>query len=255
MRSRLYPAVVLVGISWGTTAAGCLGRSTSGEKTPGDDPDGAGAGGRNGSGSAGTGGAVAGNGGPSAAGGGEQKNGTGGAGGGDEANAGAGQGAGASAGGGTPWMVDADAGEGGAPDERGGAGSGGDPTRGGVGGGVDEGGITDAGIDAPLDAFCDTSWPTTKGNPALPPTCEDQAECGGPPPDAGWRKWLECHARLGDHQCDYYYVTSVCEGGEWTCPSEGLLASDCHCFGPVPHGKVCTEQGFADADAGSGGGT
>jgi hypothetical protein len=104
------------------------------------------------------------------------------------------------------------------------------------------------------DAFCDTSWPTTKGNPAAPPTCEDQAECGAPPfVEVTYNPWLRCRTRLGDHQCEFTHVTSICENGEWVCPDDGMLVSECWCHGNAGEGWVCTNEGWVLADAGSGG--
>jgi hypothetical protein len=119
---------------------------------------------------------------------------------------------------------------------------------------ISDGGITEAGPDAPPpDAFCDRTWPTTKGNPAAPPTCEDQAACGGPPNDAGFRRWLQCRPRLGEMQCEYVHITSICEGGEWACPPDAMQDAECRCIGPTPAGMTCTEEGFVPVDGGGAG--
>jgi hypothetical protein len=140
----------------------------------------------------------------------------------------------------------ASGGDGGAADPVAGAGGSSSGTSG-------AGGITDAGTDAPTDAFCDMAWPTTKGNPAPPPTCEDQAACGGPADDAAFPRWLQCRARLGDLQCDFTHVTSICRDGEWTCPPDGILPVDCVCYGPTPPGMICSEDGFVPLDGGAAG--
>jgi len=120
----------------------------------------------------------------------------------------------------------------------------------GTGGGA---GAGTAGIpsDAGTDAFCDSAWPTTKGNPAMPPSCEEQAECGGPP-DSGFG-WLRCRPKLDEHLCEYVLVTSECENGTWQCPADAMVDTECWCLGPVPMGYICTEMGFVLADAGTGG--
>jgi hypothetical protein len=256
VRSQLFPAVVLLGISAGATLSSC-GESRRDADPASEDPHADGQGGDAGriagDDGAGTAGAGAGGAGGSRAGvGGSLGNaGAGDAGTGGTSSIGGTGGAGASGAGSGSESVGGEGGEpepgiGGIGASGGRAGTGGHDGDGGV-----AGGIADAGADAPTDAFCDTTWPTTKGNPAAPPTCEDQAECG-PLPDAGFRKWLTCSARIGDTHCDYFHVTSVCEGGAWRCPPDGMLPDDCRCFGPTPEGKACTEQGFLPVDAGSG---
>ena len=64
-------------------------------------------------------------------------------------------------------------------------------------GSAGDGGVTppgDAGPDAPPDAFCDASWPTTKGQPPPPLDCVDpRGECAhlGYPTRCGrpMRRW------------------------------------------------------------------
>jgi hypothetical protein len=233
MKSKLYPTVVLVGISLSGTGAGCFGQSSQ-SKGAMDEPEGIA--GADGTGSGG------------AAGGGRSGAGTAGSAskGGSTGSAGAGA-ASSSATGGDGTMVSAGKGSGG--DSGASAGAGDDtPDAGSV-----DGGIMDAGQDAPVDPFCDTAWPTTKGNPIPPPPCEEQLECGGVAADAGWRRWLVCRGRLGDYQCDFNYVTSECEDGAWRCPDDAMPDTYCLCFGETPVGRICTEQGFEDLDAGAGG--
>lgn len=225
MKSKLFHAVVLVGISWGGAGTGCFAESRRREEAP--EPKGT-------AGSSGSGSTAAGAG----------HGGTAGSRG-DES-------------GGTAGRVIAAGGESGAPEPAMG-GTGGIQTGGAAGtGGIDTGGapgtggIADAGTDAPADAFCDETWPTTKGNPAPPPTCEDQAACGGPPADATFPQWLQCRPRLGELHCDYLHVTSVCEDGAWVCPAGSIRDEDCRCLGPVRPGMRCTEDGFVPVDAGSG---
>jgi hypothetical protein len=237
VKSKLYSALVLAGISLGAAGPGCGGLRRQGDT---QDPEGPEAGGRGSSGGgAGIGGAGAGS--------------SGGTSGGAVTVAGAGSGghsalggfAGAGGGGATGGDRPP-GGEGGAADPVSTAGGSGTATSG-------SGGLMDAGTDAPTDAFCDMAWPTTKGNPAPPPTCEDQAACGGPAADAGFQRWLQCRARLGDHQCDFTHVTSICQDGEWACPPDGLLPADCVCNGPTPPGMMCGEDGFVPLDGGAAG--
>jgi hypothetical protein len=246
MKSKLYPTVVLVGISLSGTGAGCFGQSSQ-SKGAMDEPEGIA--GADGTGSGG------------AAGGGRSGAGTAGSAskGGSTGSAGAGA-ASSSATGGDGTMVSAGKGSGGDSGSGASAGIGDDDTGASAGAGDDtpdggsvDGGIMDAGQDAPVDPFCDTAWPTTKGNPIPPPPCEEQLECGGVAADAGWRRWLVCRGRLGDYQCDFNYVTSECEDGAWRCPDDAMPDTDCRCFGETPVGRICTEQGFEDLDAGAGG--
>jgi len=243
MKSKLYRALVLVGISWGTTSSGCSGQSHRDAEADGDPAGKPASGGGNVGGTAGEGSATAR----------VDQGGTGG-GAGRQGSAGA---SAAAAGGTAPDP--ATGGTGGSGNGEGGAdevpvGSAGSTVGGsaGIGGMEEDGGITDAGEDA-TDAFCDSSWPTTKGNPAAPPTCEDQAECGAPPFDSSFNPWLRCATRLGDHQCERLHLTSVCENGEWVCPPDGMLDSECWCYGSGSDGWTCTNQGWVLVDAGSAG--
>jgi hypothetical protein len=241
VKSKLYPALVLVGISWGAAGSGC-GESRRPNHGAPRDPGGSGGGARGSTG--GSGGLAGANGGA-----GSSAGGSGGAP--DVAGTGSGASAGAGSagvsGGGAAGDGGAFGGEGGAPDPVAGVGGSAAGTSG-------AGGITDAGTDGPTaDAFCDETWPTTKGNPAAPPTCEDQAACGGPPNDAGPRAWLKCRKRLGDFQCDYVHVTSVCREGQWACPPEGMLIGECDCFGQTPPDMICTESGWVPVDGGAAG--
>jgi hypothetical protein len=131
-----------------------------------------------------------------------------------------------------------------------------DPATNGTGGGAGVGGgPTDGGSDAPVDAFCDTAWPTTKGNPPPPPSCEEQAECANVTVDGGHRRWLGCRPLFAEHVCDFTWVTSVCEDGAWTCPPDSTPEGTCWCYGPIPEGMVCVENvGWQFPDGGSGGG-
>src|SRR5687768_5431010 len=84
------------------------------------------------------------------------------------------------------------------------------------------GGSTDAGVDpndaatdAPPDAFCDATWPTTKGAPEAP------------------------------HACAGEEVAAFCIDGEWQCGTNGSIPlQECRCFGMPPEGYVCTEDGL-----------
>lgn len=245
VKSKLYSAMVLAGISWGAAASGCgESRRQSGEAPR--DPDGpdasggraTGSGGRSG-GANGVAGSTGGTSGASAG----ASHVAGSAGTTDVAGSG-----GAAGGGGVTAGDGPLAGEGGAADPVAGAGG----SSGANAGASGTGGLTDAGADAP-DPFCDTTWPTTKGNPAAPPKCEDQVACGGPFNDAGFQRWLQCRSRLGEHQCDWSHVTSYCNNGQWACPPEGILPVDCWCVGETPPGWICTENGWVSVDRGAAG--
>jgi hypothetical protein len=232
VKSKLYPALVLAGISWGAVGSGCgeSRRQSNGEP---EGPEASGGGPVDGdAGIAGATGIAGSSGGTSGA----------------APVAGADSGGSAAVAGSDRTGNGGVAGDG-APIGEGGAavvvsGAGGIPA-----GTSGTGGVTDAGTDA----FCDKAWPTTKANPAPPPTCEDQAACGGPPNDAGNPLWLRCNTRLGDFQCDHVQVTSICESGEWVCPPDGLLSRDCRCWGPTPPGMICTEDGLVPLDGGAAG--
>lgn len=241
VKSKLYSALVLTGISWGAAGAGCSGHSRGTGDHGGRDPEAGGAAGKvTTGGSAGAGGVTgtAGSSGGSSAGTSAARAGASGASG-TAGSAGA-------EGGGTAGAAGSLGGEGGAAEPVAGAG-------GSVSGASGSGGIMDAGTDAPApDAFCDETWPTTKGNPAAPPTCEDQAACG-PYNDGGFPRWLQCRVRLGDLHCDFLHVTSICENGVWVCPPDGMLPVECRCLGQKPAGMICTEDGFVPVDGGAAG--
>jgi hypothetical protein len=103
--------------------------------------------------------------------------------------------------------------------------------------GVDPG---DASTDAPPDAFCDATWPTTKGAPAPPLECVDpMGECA----DKGWP--TRCAMPVAPFECAADEVATFCIDREWQCGTNGSVPlTECRCFSPPPAGYVCTEDGL-----------
>lgn len=113
--------------------------------------------------------------------------------------------------------------------------------------------------DVLQDALCDTSWPTTKGNPGPPPSCEDQLACAGAGVDAGVRPWPTCASHLGERVCDSARAAALCISGAWACPPGYVDARECWCWGDLsPIDFECTPSGWLSreggaSDAGGGG--
>lgn len=85
----------------------------------------------------------------------------------------------------------------------------------------------DATTDALLDAFCDASWPTTKGNHAGGPTCGDTVDCHEAGPSPYCFKQVDPVASI----CDTAPVLPAwCVGGSWQCSADGVPAEQCRCW-------------------------
>ena len=107
--------------------------------------------------------------------------------------------------------------------------------------GVTDADVADAATDAPIDPFCDVSWPPTKGGPGGRVACVDPlGECKNVEPP--WR----CIRLLAPYHCD---TTAdrvgplYCISGEWHCPPGTDDGSRCRCWGPLPAGQTCTDAG------------
>jgi hypothetical protein len=98
----------------------------------------------------------------------------------------------------------------------------------------------DAGTDAPPDAFCDASWPTTKGQPPPPLDCVDPlGECA----HLGYPS--RCGTPTAPWTCEGSETAAYCVDGQWSCEPHGRVPRDeCRCWSPAPPGYVCTENGF-----------
>lgn len=98
----------------------------------------------------------------------------------------------------------------------------------------------DAGTDAPPDAFCDASWPTTKGAPEPPLDCVDPlGECA----HLGYP--IRCGTLIAPWTCDSVETAAFCVEGQWSCePHDRVPVTECRCWSPPPPGYVCTENGF-----------
>lgn len=82
----------------------------------------------------------------------------------------------------------------------------------------------DVVLDAPPDAFCDASWPTTKGDRSGP-TCGAVANCH----DAGPAPW--CMTVNAGGSCDGTGpAVAWCIGGQWRCSTNTIPREACTCF-------------------------
>ena len=112
---------------------------------------------------------------------------------------------------------------------------------------VADGGDLDVAADAIADAFCDFTWPTTKGSSPILPNCID-------PTGVCWDSGMpiRCMNALGSHQCDIATsgIASSCrvDAGGWACPAGTVPMDQCWCFGELGDGQVCTAPD-AGADA------
>jgi hypothetical protein len=105
-----------------------------------------------------------------------------------------------------------------------------------------DGAVPDAATDAPIDQFCDISWPPTKGNRFYGPVpCVDPLhECKNKPLP------YQCIRLIEPYVCDWNETRVgplYCIGGEWRCPPGTAERSGCRCYGPLPPGKTCTDAG------------
>lgn len=82
----------------------------------------------------------------------------------------------------------------------------------------------DVVLDAPPDAFCDASWPTTKGD-RNGPTCGPIADChdSGPAP--------QCIGVNANGTCDGTGpAVAWCMNGQWQCSTNTIPREACKCF-------------------------
>jgi hypothetical protein len=78
--------------------------------------------------------------------------------------------------------------------------------------------------DATVDAFCDVTWPTTKGNPSGP-TCGPTEACA----EAGAAPW--CLAVVTGTTCDATRtVPARCVAGSWDCGPDAIPGDRCTCW-------------------------
>lgn len=108
--------------------------------------------------------------------------------------------------------------------------------------------VDDAPNDGPdaskFDPFCDSTWPTTKGNPG-PPLCTDpQMAC-----DPLTR--LSCVKPIDGLRCEHERHSGFCIDGEWQCHPDQVDYTTCRCFGEPPPDMVCTETGWMSTGPGS----
>lgn len=79
-------------------------------------------------------------------------------------------------------------------------------------------------LDAPPDAFCDASWPTTKGD-RNGPTCGPIADCH----DSGPAPW--CMTINAAGTCDGTGpAVAWCMNGQWRCSTNTIPREACTCF-------------------------
>ncbi len=106
----------------------------------------------------------------------------------------------------------------------------------------------DGSADVLVDAFCDNTWPTTKGHGGeLPSICVD-------PTGACTPKGLphHCYADLGGGACGFVDLSALCVGTDWQCQPGTVRAETCKCFGPAPVvGATCATGGWLLPDAGA----
>ena len=109
------------------------------------------------------------------------------------------------------------------------------------------------GLEEPVDGFCDTSWPVTKGEGThieFPKCLDPTGECRAYEPE------VPCIARLGEYSCSGTIVAATCVDAEWQCPDGWRRARECPCYGLPPPGYECTADGLVklgEGDAGAGG--
>ncbi len=85
-----------------------------------------------------------------------------------------------------------------------------------------------------LDAFCDATWPTTKGNSGGP-TCGPVAACA----EAG--RAPTCYEALAPSVCNADSPGSAawCVGDQWACSMASVTYTSCKCWGPLEAGASC----------------
>jgi hypothetical protein len=118
-----------------------------------------------------------------------------------------------------------------------------DDTRTDAGSDDASGGDADALAPDVFDAaLCDAPWPTTKGAPPSPPTCEDRLAC------ATATHVTQCFEPLAPQVCGAR-VTPICRDAAWVCPSDTVDGSKCWCVGLLQDHE-CTPTGWVPRDAG-----
>lgn len=101
-------------------------------------------------------------------------------------------------------------------------------------GGADPGAAGQGGDG--FDPFCDTSWPTTKGNPPVPECVDPDHACQDEPP-------LRCYVPTGEFTCDGAFgktYAPFCVNGSWQCESGLVSATECKCFTWQADDHVCS---------------
>jgi hypothetical protein len=85
----------------------------------------------------------------------------------------------------------------------------------------------DAPKDAGLDAFCDASWPTTKGNPGGP-TCGDVTGCA----DAGYQPRCVVQTASSPVTCNPNVdaFPAWCVSTQWQCSEGSVPQEQCECW-------------------------
>ena len=107
-----------------------------------------------------------------------------------------------------------------------------------------------SGLDDPSpDAFCDNSWPVTKGGEAhaFPECLDPTGECRQQEPE------VACIRTFGSFSCEGAIVAATCEDAAWKCPDGWQRVDDCPCFGTPPPGYVCTADGLIELGGGGAG--
>lgn len=103
---------------------------------------------------------------------------------------------------------------------------------------------TDARPDIVADAFCDNTWPTTKGNMG-PPACVDPTgACAAAEPG-------RCAMAVSSNSCTGPLFATRCVNGAWQCDPGQILTAMCRCWLPLQPGFVCTPNGPVRIDAGT----
>lgn len=91
------------------------------------------------------------------------------------------------------------------------------------------------------DPFCDTTWPTTKGDPPIP-------ECVDPDHECQDEFALRCLIPVGEFACDGGFERSYapfCVDGSWECEAGLVPVTECKCLAPLAEGQICTEDGIS----------
>lgn len=106
--------------------------------------------------------------------------------------------------------------------------------------------------DPTIAAFCDATWPPTKGRPDPPtPLCVDpDDECQGVDLPR------QCYRLIDERTCNYeepFTGPLYCVDGAWECPPGSTVGftclddeceNECICWGPLPEGYMCGENGL-----------